>query len=280
MDVVDFAGEDGMRFTARIWLLGALGCAMTAFSAHPALGSFGVSKWEAGTCISAGCTASTTAEFYTQAGGHPSFGITDFRFNTSGIEGFEKPEGNVKEVRVDLPPGLSVNPLATPQCKLSELEAAGCPPDTKVGEVQLVAHLDVGLLGLEAGATVGPPLTDASVYNMEPPPGTPLEAAFKVNIFETIVHIVGGIDSTGDYHEFFTIKEIPTTPELVESRLIFDGKTVGSEGALPFITMPSTCLGPQTTLLKVVSYQGQEESKSFTTPVGQAAARRFLSSPP
>jgi hypothetical protein len=206
-----------MRFTARIWLVVASGCAITAFSGPAALGAFGVSKWEAGTCIASGCTASTPEQFYTQAGGHPPFGITDFRFNTTGEKGFEKPEGNVKEVRVDIPPGLSVDPFATPQCRLSELESsAGCPPGTQVGEVQLTAHLNLeSLFGEPVGATITPPNTP--VYNMEPPPGKPLEAAFKVALFETVVHIVGGIETTGDYHEFCTIKEIPTSPELVES---------------------------------------------------------------
>jgi hypothetical protein len=82
------------------------------------------------------------------------------------------------------------------------------------------------------------------------------------------VHIVGGIDWSHDYHEFFTISNAPKSPELVESRLIFFGKTLGSGGTLPFITMPSTCLGPQTTRLEVESYEGQRDTKFFTTPVG------------
>jgi hypothetical protein len=256
-----------MRFTARMWLVGVFACAMAAVCAPSAIAGFGVSKWEAGTCTTSGCTASTPEQFYTQAGGHPPFGITDFRFNTSGSAGSEAPEGNVKEVRVDIPAGLSVDPLATPQCKLSQLEGPGCPADTQVGEVQLTAHLNlVELLGHPVGTTITPPNTP--VYNMEPPPDKPLEAAFKVALFETVVHIVGGIETTGDYHEFFTISEIPKTPELVESRLIFFGTALGAGGTLPFITMPSTCLGPQTTVLHAVSYAGQEESKSFTTPVG------------
>jgi hypothetical protein len=267
-----------MRLTARISLVVALACASAACSASNALGAFGLSKWEAGTCTSSECTASDTSQFYTQAAGHPPFGITDFRFNTSGAEGSEQPEGNVKEVRVDLPPGLSVNPFATPQCKIAELEGSGCPADTQVGEVKLTAHLNlVELLGEPVGTTITPPNTP--VYNMEPPPGKPLEAAFKVALFETVVHIVGGIETTGDYHEFFTIKDIPTTPELVESRLIFFGKALAAGGTLQFITMPSTCNGPQTTYLKVASYQGQEETKGFTTPVGASGCDKVPFAP-
>jgi hypothetical protein len=243
----------------------ALACSILACSTPPALAAFGLSKWEAGTCTSSTCTSSTPEQFYTTASGHPPFGITDFALNTNSSG---EPEGHIEKVRVDIPPGLSVDPLATPQCKLSELEGPGCPPDTKVGEVQLTAHLNTELLGLKAGTTVGPPFTDASVYNMQPPPGTPLEAAFKVNIFETIVHIVGGIEWSNDYHEFFTIEKIPTTPELVESRLIFDGRAIAPGGTLPFITMPSTCVGPQTSYIHVASYEGQQDSAAFTTPVG------------
>ncbi len=43
-------------------------------------------------------------------------------FNTD-VLGF--PEGNVRDVRVDLPPGLSVNPQATPQCTEAELQGPG-----------------------------------------------------------------------------------------------------------------------------------------------------------
>lgn len=235
--------------------------------------SFGVTKWEAGTCKENSealpCNAETTGKYYTQAAGHPNYGITDFRFKTTGASGSEAPEGHVKNVRVDLPAGLSVNPYATPRCKLSELEGSGCPADTQVGEVRLTAHLNlVPLLGQPVGATITVPAESTPVYNMEAPPGTPLEADFKVALFETVVHIVGGIDWSGDYHEFFTIKNVPTSPELVESRLIFNGQALGPGGTLPFITMPSTCLGPQTTQLEVESYEGQRETKSFTTPVG------------
>lgn len=267
-----------MRLKTQIWMVGLLVCAAAALSAPTAFGAFGIKKWEAGTCTTPGCTAAEPKEFYTQAGGHPPYGITDFRLNTSGSGA---PEGHVEEARVDIPTGLSVDPLATPQCKLSELEGAGCPADTKVGKVELTAHVGLEILGLKPGITIEPPEpgSEATVYNMEPPPGHPLEAAFKVSIFETVVHIVGGIDTTGDYHEFFTISNIPKNPELIESRLIFEGTALGPGGTSPFITMPSTCLGPQTTDLKVRSYEGQEEDGSFTTPVGASGCEKVPFAP-
>lgn len=241
-----------MGLTGRISVVAVLVGLALALSAQAALGAFGIAKWEAGTCTSPECTKSTPQDFYTKAAGHPPFGITDFELKTNPTTG--APEGKIKDVRVDIPPGLSVDPLATPQCKPTGLGLLGCPLSAQVGEARLKVH----------ALQIIPAEITAPVYNVQPPAGVPLEADFEPAPGE-VVHIVGGIDWSGDYHEFFTIKEIPNSiAELVDSRLIFFGTKI-SGGALPFITMPSPCSGPQTTYLKVASYEGAEETKSFTT---------------
>lgn len=267
------------RSAWRLALLGSLvGATALGLPSSPAFGAFGLSKWEAGTCTTEGCSVSTPEQFYTVAAGHPPFGITDFALNTNGSE----PEGHLERVRVDIPPGLAVDPLATPQCKLSELESAvGCPGGTEIGKVKLTAHVGEEILGLKPGITISPPEpgSEATVYNMVPPPGHPLEAAFKVSIFETIVHIVGGIDPS-DFHEYFTIENVPKNPELIESRLIFLGRSfIAGVGTSPFITMPSICNGPQITEVHVHSYEGAEDSASFKTPVGASECGQVPFSP-
>jgi hypothetical protein len=234
-------------------LAGALACAGLIGASTPTLaaGGFGLSKWEAGTCTSSECTKSTPEDFYTKAAGHPPYGITDFALNTNPTTG--APEGKISDVRVDIPPGLSVNPFATPQCKPTALGLVGCPLSAQVGEARLKVHV-LSLIPVEI---------TAPVYNVEPSAGVPLEADFEPAPGE-IVHIVGGVDWSGDYHEFFTIKVPNGLAELVESRLIFFGTNI-SGGTLPFITMPSPCSGPQTTYLKVGSYEKTEDTKSFTT---------------
>lgn len=247
-----------MKVTARISIASVSAVIAVALAPSTTLAAFGLAKWEAGTCISSECTEKTPEDFYTQAAGHPPYGITDFELKTNSVTG--APEGKIKELRVDIPPGLSVNPFATPQCKPTVPKSlVGCPATTQVGEAQLRVYV----LGLPA-----PEPIKAVVYNMEPRNGAPLEAAFEPVLGE-VVRIVGGIEWSGDYHEFFTIKEIPNgIAELVESRLIFFGETIGLGGTGPFITMPSSCLGPQTSYIKVRSYEETEDSKSFTTPVG------------
>src|ERR1700723_1023573 len=121
-----------MRHAARFaMLLGALAStAMFATALAPAAQAFEVEKWEAGTCTSTGCKdAGPASEFYTQAAGHPDFGITDFEFSykETGLTKAKEPEGNVKDIRVDLPPGLAVNPEATGMCTEAQLDEFKCP---------------------------------------------------------------------------------------------------------------------------------------------------------
>src|SRR4051794_22577931 len=74
--------------------------------------------WQAGTCNTPTCTPeSPDAEFYETAAGHPPFGMTQFiiKHHSSGLPGHEEPDVNLKDIRVDLPVGLSVNPGATPR---------------------------------------------------------------------------------------------------------------------------------------------------------------------
>src|SRR3954462_11226314 len=76
-------------------------------AATPAHAAFGVSSFTARVVDNA-----VLAHDVTQAGAHPYFGITAFTFNNFlGI-----PDGNVRNVRVDVPPGLISNPQATPRC--------------------------------------------------------------------------------------------------------------------------------------------------------------------
>src|ERR1051325_5303957 len=140
--------------------IAAVVLALGLATAPAAEAGFGVSKWEAGACTVSVCNySSPEAEFYTQVAGRPDYGITDFSFNTNGL-GF--PEGAVHDVRVDLPPGLSVNPQATGQCTEGELEGAGVAACTakgaKVGQVEVMAVNPLG---------VGVPVA-APVFNIVP----------------------------------------------------------------------------------------------------------------
>jgi hypothetical protein len=249
--------------------------AIVLVAAPAARADFGIAKWESLTCTmdeSAGglggvggnpCTEASPSEwFFTQAAGHPDFGITDFRLNQTG--GFpNRPDGSAKEVRVDLPAGLGVNPEATPQCTVAQLTAFSCPPESQVG-TDFLTTLNPGPAPPPLGTEVTIPVP---VYNVEPPFGVPSVAGFNVTGEPTL--LVGDLDPV-DQHISFTISDIDPAVPLIGSRLVFDGKK--GEG---YLTMPSSCSGPQTTVLDVTSYPypeppGPEEeaTASFDTPVG------------
>jgi hypothetical protein len=253
--------------------LGVLG--VTALPT-PAQARLTVEKWEAGTCTESSCKdAGRASAFYTQAAGHPNFGITDFAFNYEQLGLLDKrPDGKVKDVRVDLPPGLAVDPEATPACSEAQLNELSCPEATKVGEDEAV------------GTALGVTFTEHfPVFNMVRKYGQPARFAVELKSLtlelaglQGHIYLEGGISwhkeaptaensgvESGDYHEFFKIENIAEQPEVVESRLIFDGVVNGHA----FLTLPSTCASKPVTTLHVDSYEepGHFIEEKNTTPV-------------
>ncbi len=290
-----------MGRSARILLGVVLACFVASLVASPAQAEFGVKRWEAGTCKVTSCKDTGTnpqEEFFTQAAGHPDFGITDFEMNYKEVAvSAKQPEGHIKDVRVDLPQGVSVNPEATEQCSEAQLDESKCPAESQVGEDEATGTVNVietvaPILKVPIGALT---VTEKfPVYNMTRKYGEP--ARFGVEVKSTtlsllgihaILYLEGGISwyheppaageessgvSTGDYHEFFKIPGIPTSPELIESKLIFWGipqqhSGVGTPKA--FIALPSTCSERPITYLHVDSYEnpGHFLSDANQTPV-------------
>lgn len=273
------------------------------FVAPSAQGAFGIANWEALTCKEnkdtpnvgeapivglpplakdpGQCTKTEDLEheerWFTQAAGHPNFAITDFTLKTvpdvppaEGKIGF--PEGFVKDIVVDTPEGLSVNPEAAPQCTVVQLEATKCPPASQVG----VNYLTVAAQSPEclpkppgkcASARVALP-----VYNLVPFNGAPSMVGFQTT-FKHEVFIVGSLDPV-DQHVTFTISDIDTpgaeSPPIIGSRLVFNG--IAGNGT--YLTMPSNCGPGQTSTLFVDSHgppfavESLSDEESFTTAVG------------
>ncbi|HEX2392971.1 MAG TPA: hypothetical protein VHI77_08635, partial [Solirubrobacterales bacterium] len=227
----------------------------------PANAAFGIAKWEAGTCKLPTCEySSPEALFFTQVAGRPPDGITDFAVNQNGL-GF--PEGAIRDVRVDLPPGLSVNPQATAQCTEAELEGPGCPPASRVGTVEITAVEPLGL---------GVPIPGV-VYNIVPRQGEPAEFGFHVSVpllINATVYLEGTVNWESDYHEGFTIRQAPNSAPLARNRLIFEGTT----GDGSFITVGSNCEGSTTTGLTVDSYEAPGSYLHYdTTPIEPVGPR-------
>lgn len=210
------------------------------------------SPWQAGTCKKDPpppnhCSIATPELFYEEAAGHPPKGFTQFIVNHEKVEpaplvSFERPIGNLRTVRVDLPPGLTVNPQATEQCALAPEESpAACEsraPGSKVGVSELTAT------DPKSGESV---TLHADVYNVVPKHGEP--ARFGFSIAGSDVFLEADVAWESDIHEYFTIHahkiEVEVAGEVArvaKNRLTFDGDA----GDGTFITTPTTCFGPAT----------------------------------
>ena len=210
----------------------------------------------------------TSGQYATQAGSHPAEAITQFTVNTSLFN-------SLQDVRVDLPPGLVVNPQAIPQCNVSGSGLGACPSDTQVG-TSTVTILNVPLFGTVQAT--------GNVYNMVPSAGSPGDFAFSVTIAGIITirsDLIAGVrwyPSNGqpaDYGDYFTISAISNLlgTALGSSTLSFWGapeeQNGGGAADNAFITNPTACNGPQTSNLYADTYtSGQTGTDSFTTPTG------------
>jgi hypothetical protein len=252
-----------------------------ALGASSAQAEFGIARWEALTCntdeseVGLGnwdangdpCVDTDPEErFYTQAAGHPPFGINAFLLNQTG--GFpDLPDGFLKKTRVELPEGLGVNPAATEQCtveKLSEVIAVEPIVLTKCA-------LTESQVGWNYFTTIspGPPAVEipagveftlkTPVYNIETPadPESPYYGASSLAGFNVTGHptyLVADLDPKDQHISFTTEPDLDYPPPLGEgapvigSRLVFDG-----QAGKGYVTIPSECNGPQTTILKAYS---------------------------
>ncbi len=214
------------------------------------------------------CNTGTPAKWFTQAAGHPNFAYTDFTLNTLnnvGAIGF--PDGFVKDIVVDTPEGLSVNPEAAPQCPVSQLEIGACSAASQVG-------INYFTIAFQAPPCAPIPPGECTqirvalpVYNLVPFEGVPSMVGFLGSTGPTF--IVGSLDPV-DQHVTFTISDIhspvttPGAPPVVGSRLVFNGRA----GNGTYLTMPSNCGPGQTTVLHVDSHAGETDEEPFTTAVG------------
>ena len=239
--------------------------------------------WQAGNCSTdepeAGepkvkCSPEIEGAFFKKAGGHPPIGFTQYIIqHTHPIPGVIEPiveplEGrDIKTLRVDLPPGLTVNPEATGEkCTLAEFlhsPAPGvfvpeCKPATKTGEEQATVVVNEEGFELEPGKPLPlgaripliPGVFQIPVYNLvpnslSPESREPALFGFVVAGKEPIF-LRTEVSWESDYHESFTI-HIPAEAEgtglqTLISRLVSFGQATGNG---TYITNPTTCFDPE-----------------------------------
>ena len=212
----------------------------------------------------------------TQAASHPYSAMTEFRISQAiGGEGTMAPEESLKDVEVDLPAGFAGNPQNFPACRQEVLRdfqdpVKECPLDSQVG---------LATAFLASGAQETNPL-----FNIVTPPGQPALLAFRVSGQAVFLH--PRVRTGGDYGLTVVAKNISQAIGVLGTRItlwgvpadpshdpqrgdcIFVGGTCPSPASpAAFVTLPSSCSGPETSAIRIRSWQNPSvvETKSFVS---------------
>jgi hypothetical protein len=292
-----------MGSRVRFTLFGLMLAVLVAVSAQAAQAApFGIESFYASNCNKASPNCNKAAEpskevevaekeDFTQAGGHPPFGVTDFRLERHQIQVSPfpayAPNGNVKTLRTDVAPGVSTNPQAVPECSIANFTGTKVEPipgveaftESNCPGSEIGINKVETVLEVSKGVYADVPL-EGKVYNLDPSTGLTsdygvalnAESIFKAPLyFHTIIE--GHVEWASDYHDYFVIKNI--TPGLLASRLTFKGN-IGVGG---FLTNPTSCTGtgPQTTTgLHMESYEGEKAEASYKTAIGNSGCNTLV----
>jgi hypothetical protein len=157
---------------SRIAIALAVAICALAMAAPAAQADFGFLPGEAGFKVSA--TAEGGEALATLAGSHPYSLVTEMNFNKAG----QFSDGDLRDLTLDLPPGLIENSLAVPRCGAVQFST----PRTNSFEPSLSGEscsgaTQIGTITIDSSHAGGETRT-FGVFNLSPPPGSPSRFGF------------------------------------------------------------------------------------------------------
>ena len=291
-----------MRPNIRISVLALVASAFVLTAAAPAAsdaaGSF--EKFFAGNCNTGheacgkgakeGTQAEAEAEGERQAGAFVPFGVTDFKLSTYEANketfafepgsGFHIPIGfpteNLKNLRVDVAPGVVTNPQAVPKCSAQDFTGKEVIERglhrTNVRKARSIGKNEVTTVFETAPGSKK--FFDAElsgkVYNLEQEAGQGSTYGVALEVGGgLVVHTIikGSVEFASDYHDYFVINNI--TAGLIESRLVFYGnENPETHEKTTFIRNGTKCaaVGPETTTVDRGEFvTGTAEKRPYTS---------------
>jgi hypothetical protein len=209
---------------------------------------------------------------------------TAFKFNArTALSGLSIPDGDARDIEVELPAGIVGNANATPKCTIAQfntpnpklafgLSGASCPNDTQVG----IAKVEIAPNEEVVPLTLG-------IYNLVAPPGVPAE--FGVNPTGIPVVLTPGVRTGRDYGVTVSSKNTNEAQRIYGVTTIFWGVPAASShdgfrgqclGVLgeslanncsvqtartPLLRLPTSCsTNPLTTTIHADSWQNPVQS--------------------
>jgi hypothetical protein len=203
----------------------------------------------------------------TQAGATPFELVMDLGFPTEMVGSELVGAGQPKDVAVDLPPGLSLDPAAVPRCRQAQLEHDACPPASQVGVVGLA--IELGSIAFE----------NIPLYNVVPPPGSASDFGFAV-VEGATVDLLGSVRA-GEYGLSANAAELVAVHPVLGIQLQFWGDpSDSSHDAVrgvaveplnrPLISLPSAC-GPLELGARTDSWEAPGAFISRSVPIESRA---------
>lgn len=205
-----------------------------------------------------------------EAGSHPYEYVVHFALNTNSAGELE---GIMRELSLDLPPGLVGDPQAIPRCSGAAFEGlqVSCPGNSQVGIVEAKAE--------------GLAFTFVDLYNMAAPQGA--AARIAGSLFETSSFLDASLRPS-DYGVSVSDVSLPTTKAKIQSvtaRIWGVPANAGHDalrqcrgpegelvngcssdvGPVPYLTLPTSCTGPLRSTLTVRSVAEPTIGRSATT---------------
>jgi hypothetical protein len=201
-------------------------------------------------------------EEFSQAGGHPYEIDTEVKFaTTTDSLGKEVPDGSLRNIEVQTPPGLAGNPLVVPRCEEAQLATDTCAADAQVGVITF-------------SATDHSFSDEYAIYNMVPAPGEPAELGFNVeNLIWAHLDFSVGPDgaitiATRELSQLAPLAGVQTRIWGVPAAAGHDeerGLCLATEASdscpsdveepKAFVSLPTSCAGPQEWKLFARSWQ-------------------------
>jgi hypothetical protein len=244
-----------------------------------------------------------------QAGSHPYSLVTEVNFKlgpeSPGQPGVPFSDGDLRDLQIDLPPGLIENPTAVSQCTQAQfrtprnsplgpsLSGESCPPKSQIGTIEIRSSLGGG-----QSRTFG-------VFNLAPRYGFPSQFGF--GLYGAPVTISPHIRETdNEYGLSLSLHNFPQQVDLLGFKLVIwgapwsaahDGErgnclneaesafpyakcSVGpprSNPHLAYLTMPTSCGAPLVFGLTASSWQqpGSVSASSQGAPLRECDTIRF-----
>jgi hypothetical protein len=222
-----------------------------------------------------------------QAGSHPYRLTTTINLNLAsgspGEPGVPFSDGDLRELRIDLPPGLIENPAALPRCTQSAFHTQRSSPfETSLSGESCPDNTQIGVVTVTSSHSGGP--RTFGVFNLQPPPGAPSEIGF--NAFGSPITFIPEVrEEGGEYQLSERAQAIPQQVNISGLRITLWGTpwlythnfergnclneaepnspwelgcSVGSRQQNPplaYLTMPSTCSTPLAFGVSATSWQ-------------------------